>query len=144
MARVAHRIAECDSGCSARVLHLKRSAWIENAVKDSKKGLSRTALVMAATGKEGGTAKIEAKRFADAGEVLAHLIEEQSYNDVTLLDTDNNRRLHLCEIKQAPQANWPLLFDLLVEHSWSVKDTKAAVDRIKAVDSGCSARVVRR
>ncbi len=104
----------------------------QNAVKDSKKGLSRTALVMAATGKGEGAANIDGIRSANAGEVVAYLIE-QSYDIARLLDTETNRRYHLCEIKAAPVETWPLLAGLLVEHSWSVKDTKAAVERVVAV-----------
>ncbi|MBK5941413.1 hypothetical protein CCR96_19615 [Halochromatium roseum] len=92
--------------------------------------LSRTQLVRAATGKEGDTARTEARRFGDAGEVIAHLIE-QCDNDVTLLlSTDSNRRLHLVELKQSPRELWPMLAGLLVEHDWSVKEVKAAVERL--------------
>lgn len=106
----------------------------QNAVKDSKKGLSRTQLVMAATGKEGKAAEHDAKRAGDAGEVIAHLLE-QSPNDGGLLDPDSNRRLHLCEIKQCSPEHWPMLAELLVEHEWSVKDCKAAVERVRNVQS---------
>lgn len=103
-----------------------------NAVKDSKQGLSRTRLVMAATGKEGNAASIDAKRLGDAGEVIAFLME-QSFHVERLLDPETNRTRHLVEIHQAPPELWPLLTSLLVEHEWSVKDTKAASDRIRSI-----------
>lgn len=106
----------------------------QNAIKDSKKGLNRTQLVMAATGKEGQAAKNEAQRFSDAGEVVASLIE-QSTHVATLLDPDINRRRHLCEIHAANPGLWPLLSSLLIEHEWSVKDCKAAVERVNAIIS---------
>lgn len=104
----------------------------QNAVKDSKKGLSRTALVMAATGKGEGTAAMDGKRRGDAGEIVNALIL-QSNDVVRLLDPEVNRTYHLCEIKQAPASTWSLLAGLLVEHTWSVKDTKAAVERVNGV-----------
>lgn len=101
----------------------------QNAVKDSKTGLSRTRLVMAATGKEAGTAAMDGKRRGDAGEVIDSLLKE-SNDIVRLLDPDKNRTYHLVEIHQAPRDHWPLLAGLLAELDWSVKDTKAAVERV--------------
>ena len=40
---------------------------------------------------------------------------------------------HLFEIHAAPEPTWATLAALLVEQDWSVKDTKAAVERINAV-----------
>ena len=40
-----------------------------------------------------------------------------------------NRSQHLSEIHAAPESTWGLLAGLLQQHSWTVKDTKAAVDR---------------
>ena len=107
-----------------------------NVVKDSKKGLSRTALVMAATGKSEGAAKNDGQRSGDAGEVIAHIIE-QSPDIGRLLNPETNRRYHLSEIKQAPASTWQLLTGLLVENTWSVKDTKAAVDRVIGLTTSC-------
>jgi len=104
----------------------------QNAVKDSKKGLSRTALVMAATGKGENAANQDGIRRGGSGEVIVYLIE-QSYINERLLDPETNRTLHLCEIKAAPSETWQLLTGLLVEFTWSVKDTKSAVDRVNAV-----------
>ena len=41
---------------------------------------------------------------------------------------------HLVEIHAAPESTWALLAGLLQEQSWTVKDTKAAVDRVRSVD----------
>ena len=40
---------------------------------------------------------------------------------------------NLAEIHAAPESTWALLAGLLQEHSWSVKETKAAVDRIRSI-----------
>lgn len=105
----------------------------QNAVKDSKQGLSRTRLVTAATGKDGQAARHDALRLGDAGEVIAYLIEAQCSLVGTLLDPDKTRTRHLVEIKQASRELWPMLAGLLVEHEWSVKDAKSATDRIKSI-----------
>ena len=73
----------------------------QNAVKDSKKGLSRTALIAAATGKSGHNATVDGKEKGDAGEVIVYL-KSQCQLELTLLDTDTNRTKHLCEINAAP------------------------------------------
>lgn len=104
-----------------------------NSVKDSKKGLSRTQLVIAATGKGEGAAKNDGMRKGDAGEVLQHLINEQSPIVGRLLDPDTNRTLHLTEIHAAPKDQWNPITGFNLNNSWSVKETKAAVDRIRSV-----------
>ena len=81
---------------------------VQNSVKDSKKGLSRTQLIRAATGKDGGAAEIEAKRRGDAGEVLQYLME-QSYHMERLLDPDTNLTRNLSEIHAAPNWLWSAL-----------------------------------
>ena len=93
-----------------------------------------------ATGKESGPASDAAKRFGDAGEIIAYLVNEQSRIDARLLSPDKPRTLHLVEIKQSPRDLCPMLAGLLVEHEWSVKDTKAAVERINA--AGCPSRLI--
>ena len=45
----------------------------------------------------------------------------------------DGRTKHLTEIHSAPSTTWPTLAALLQDHDWSVKDTKAAVERIKSV-----------
>jgi len=76
-----------------------------------------------ATGKTGNVADHEGRRKGDSGEVIVYLIE-QSYINERLLDPETNRTLHLCEIKAAPSETWQLLTGLLVEFTWSVKDTE--------------------
>ena len=46
----------------------------QNAVKDSKKGLSRTALIAAATGKTGNAAEVDGRAKGASGEVIVSLI----------------------------------------------------------------------
>ena len=105
---------------------------VQNSIKDSKKGLSRTALISAATGKTGNAAEVDGRAKAAAGEVIVHL-QEQSVDVHGLLNPEENKTFHLYEIKQAPIETWKLLFSLHQENSWSVKETKAAVDRVRTV-----------
>ena len=44
-----------------------------------------------------------------------------------------DRAKHLTEIHSAPESTWVILAGLLQAHSWSVKDTKSAVDRVRSV-----------
>lgn len=81
---------------------------VQNSVKDSKKGLSRTQLIRAATGKDGKSAESESVRKGAAGEVLQYLIE-QSCDIEGLLDPETNRTYHLAEIHAAPQWLWAAL-----------------------------------
>lgn len=94
-----------------------------NAVADSKKGLSRTMLAEAATGKSGNAAAMEGHRLAAAGSVLA-----QSFHVERLLVEVNLTR-HLATIAPLPPTCYPAMVDLLLERGWSVKDTQAAVER---------------
>jgi hypothetical protein len=45
----------------------------------------------------------------------------------------NEKTTHLYEISKAPQDTWQILADLLIKCDWSVKDTQAAVNRIKSI-----------
>ena len=104
----------------------------DNAEKASKKGLSRGALVKALTGKEGAAADSEGRRRAAAGAVIRALIS-QAVNVDSLLDSESAKTNHLVEINSLPESAWPAAVDLMLEHGWSVKDTQAAVERIKSV-----------
>lgn len=73
---------------------------VQNSVKDSKKGLSRTQLIRAATGKDGNAATKEGQLRGTAGEVLNFLMG-QSADISILLDPENNRTYHLAEIHAA-------------------------------------------
>ena len=99
-----------------------------NAVKDSKKGLSRTALTAAATGKTGNSAEVLAGRYFKAGQVLA-----QSELELSLLDSDATQTAHLAAISALPPEQYAPMLALLLEHGWSVKDTQAAVERVQSV-----------
>lgn len=99
-----------------------------NAVKDSKKGLSRTALTAAATGRTGKAAIDMARALGDAGGVL-----EQCRDVSTLLDPDRNLTHHCAAISALPTEQYAPMLTLLLEHGWSVKDTQAAVERVKSV-----------
>lgn len=106
---------------------------VQNSVKDSKKGLSRTQLVRAATGKDGNSAAIEGNRRGDAGEVLEYLIA-QSFINERLLDPETNRTLHLAEIHAAPEWLWSELVAAMLEKSWTVQVTQENVKKYKNVD----------
>jgi len=99
-----------------------------NAVKDSKKGLSRTQLVKAATGKDGNAAAVDGNEKGSAGEVLIYL-QDQSELELTLLDPDKNRSKHLAEVHAAPQWLWTALVKQMIESGWTVQVTR---DKVKA------------
>ena len=105
---------------------------VQNSVKDSKKGLSRTQLIRAATGKDGNAAEVEARRKGDAGEVIQFLREQSVIND-GLLDTDTNRTLHIAEIHAAPKWLWPALVRQMIESGWTVQVTRDKVGAFKEV-----------
>ncbi len=108
----------------------------ENSQKDSKKGLSRTALVQSLTGKTGEAAKTDAKRLGACGAVLNYL--EQSGHMATLLptlyDTESDRTRHLAEIHAAPQADWLWLVQEMLDKSLTVSQLNTAA---KALGSIC-------
>jgi site-specific DNA-methyltransferase (adenine-specific) len=99
-----------------------------NAVKSSKTGLSRAALTAAATGKTGGYADKLSFLLSGAGQVI-----EQSYLEVSLLPADRNLTQHCAAIAALPPEQYAPMLALLLEHGWSVKDTQAAVERVKSV-----------
>ena len=99
-----------------------------NAVKDSKKGLSRTALTAAATGKTGNSATTTAGFLYQSGGVI-----EQCQIDLTLLSPDRNLTQHCAAISALPPEQYAPMLALLLEHGWSVKDTQAAVERVQSV-----------
>ena len=45
----------------------------------------------------------------------------------------NEKTTHLYEISKAPQHTWQILADLLIKCDWSVKDTQAAINRVKSI-----------
>ena len=105
---------------------------VQNSVKDSKKGLSRTQLIRAATGKDGNAAEVEARRKGDAGEVIQFLREQSVIND-GLLDTDTNRTLHIAEIHAAPHWLWVALVKQMIESGWTVQVTRDKTAAFKEV-----------
>lgn len=70
----------------------------QNAIKDSKKGLSRVRLVQACTGKTGDVAVLAATMQGQVGELLIRLIEEQSVDLYGLLNSPKDKTRHLYEI----------------------------------------------
>jgi len=105
----------------------------QNSVKDSKKGLSRTALVTASTGKEGNAAETEGRRKGAVGEFLLWL-EEQSVHVDGLLDPEVNLTRHLAAIHKTPSQYWQQLTELLIENEWSVKQTEEICKAIKDIE----------
>ena len=105
---------------------------VQNSVKDSKKGLSRTQLIRAATGKDGNAATKEGQLRGTAGEVLNFLME-QSADISILLDPENNRTYHLAEIHAAPNWLWTALVKQMIESSWTVQTTREKVGALKDI-----------
>ena len=54
--------------------------------------------------------------------------------DISRTNELHNKTSHLYEISKAPQHTWQLLADLLIKCDWSVKDTQAAVNRVKSIN----------
>lgn len=106
---------------------------VQNSVKDSKKGLSRTQLIRAATGKDGNAATKEGQLRGTAGEVLNFLMG-QSADISILLDPENNRTYHLAEIHAAPPWLWSALVKQMIESEWTVQVTRDKVKQYKDVD----------
>ena len=113
------------SGSSACITFrfLRRPLNGQMAADDTSVGSTPTWRSGAATGKDGNAAKLEAMRKGDAGEVLQYL-QEQSFIDETLLDTETNRTLHLAEIHAAPQWLWAALVNAMVANNWTVQVTR--------------------
>ncbi len=45
----------------------------------------------------------------------------------------HDKTSHLYEISKAPKDTWQILADLLIKCDWSVKDTQAAINRVKSI-----------
>ena len=104
----------------------------QNSVKDSKKGLSRTALIRSITGKEGSAASTEGARKGDVGEFLLWL-EERSLlwgEEGFFLDPEVNLTCHINAIRRTPQKYWQQLTELLIENKWSVRQTEAITKNV--------------
>lgn len=106
-------------------------------------GLTALATVEKSKGGRGVKSEISVRGFAErlgknpsdisnlikAASVLSKLLERSYSFDA------KGRAFHLKEIHSAPESTWAMLAGLLAEKDWSVKDTKAAVDRINGVQS---------
>src|SRR5690625_1581264 len=85
-----------------------------NAQKGKHGGLSRQALVEAATGKTGNAANADAKRYGAAGDVLKNV-----HMDVFEVDTNLTRQL--AQIARLPQDAWAEAVDYLLDQKCTVK-----------------------
>lgn len=85
-----------------------------NAKKGKHGGLSRQALVEAATGKTGNNAKQTATVFGNAGDVL------KSY-DILTFDADTNLAYHLQQIARLPEEAWADAVVYLLDQKCTVK-----------------------
>jgi hypothetical protein len=65
-------------------------------------------------------------QWVDAAKVHQDLDSKMSYYL-------NEKTSHLYEISKADSCTWQVLADLLIECDWTVKDTQAAVNRIKSI-----------
>ena len=66
---------------------------------------------------------------SQAARVFTHVNTSRTFDASDALD--KNR--HLAAIHSLPKDHWASMVDLMLEHSWSVKDTQAAVERVKSV-----------
>jgi hypothetical protein len=79
------------------------------------------------------------KAYADAIGKPVRFIEMNSKADEvrsslpTSTSEVNEKTTHLYEISKAPQHTWQILADLLIKCDWSVKDTQAAINRVKSI-----------
>lgn len=70
----------------------------QNAIKDSKQGLSRSRLVQACTGKTGDAARSIARIQGQVGELLLDLLDSQSVDIYTLFNSAKSYQYHLYEV----------------------------------------------
>lgn len=98
-----------------------------NALDTTTKGKHKSDLSLSAFAKRLGKSSASVTQVTQAATVF-----QQIFTRVKNFNQDGVHR-HLYEIHAAPESTWVLLAGLLQEHSWSVKDTKAAVDRIRSV-----------
>lgn len=75
-----------------------------------------------------GRGKDSVEQWSKAGFVYSSLTETYRLKEL------HEKTSHLYEISKAPQHTWQILADLLIKCEWSVKDTQAAVNRVKSIN----------
>ena len=98
-----------------------------NALDTLDKGKHNSNLNVSGFAKRLGKSQGYLTKVFQAATVFSKIIPQGIIFDPT------DRSKHLTEIHAAPESTWALLAGLLQEHSWTVKETKAAVDRIRSV-----------
>ena len=98
-----------------------------NALDTTTKGKHKSDLSLSAFAKRLGKGLTVVSQNAQAAKVFRKVSSQLEFFSTA------NRSQHLTEIHAAPESTWVILAGLLQEHSWSVKDTKAAVDRVRTV-----------
>ena len=98
-----------------------------NALDTTTNGKHKSDLSLSAFARRVGKSNGFITQVKHAAEVYREIFSQLKNFDTT------SRSQHLFEIHAAPESTWVILAGLLQEHSWSVKDTKAAVDRVRTV-----------
>ena len=96
-----------------------------NAQGVSGKGLKAYAAAI-------GRSESSVKEWRLAGRVYKEL--RRTSGEVDKSKNLHDKTSHLYEISKAPQHTWQILADLLIKCEWSVKDTQAAVNRVKSIN----------
>ena len=112
----------CNS--QGEVSKLERGIHAYNCISKSKGGNGSSGMGLSEYARLTGVSKQSASEESLAGEV---------YSTVRMCGQLNDKPIakHLYEISKAPQKTWQILADLLIQCDWSVKDTQAAVNRVK-------------
>lgn len=104
----------------------------ENAIRDSKRGLSRVRLVQACTGRTGNTAEDAAKRWGQSGELIKQMMTEQSVHLYGLLNSAKDLSRHLYEIcALTDYADREYLVGRLIAETLTIEQIRSAVDMIR-------------
>lgn len=104
----------------------------ENAIKDSKVGLSRVRLVQACTGKVGDAAEKAATYQGRSGELIAQLMAEQSSHLGGLLNSKKDLTRHLYEICVLPDyADREYLVGRLLSETLTIEQIRSIVDSVR-------------
>lgn len=98
-----------------------------NALDTTTKGKHKSDLSLSAFARRLGKTGAYLTQVTQGARVYREILTQVNNFDPT------DRAKHLTEIHAAHESTWVILAGLLQEHSWSVKDTKAAVDRVRAV-----------
>ena len=87
--------------------------------------------------KKGGGVRAYAAEIGKGENSLKEWIAAASVYEVLCRTSGTNaihdKTTHLYEISKAPQHSWQILADLLIKCDWSVKDTQAAINRVKSI-----------